>query len=209
MKLIKFVGQTPNTVDVRFDVELTRMDTDKQVRLQVPPTRDPYTMTLRIVASLKKDYTATDVLAKALEGVDVPDGVYAVWFVGEGKETLKFILVADDMALELATPYFAKPQSKPFTAYSYHGTQETCDVHVCNMGTGITNRVHGYVVVDEPTSSVTLSNSITGSLNDGIYCARSNTRTAGYLTFFRMQRGTVMYLRTPTFVQHMGHWIYV
>ena len=144
-------------------------------------------------------------LASALDGIDVPDGTYAVWLLVDCVEKLMFILASGNMAIELVTPEFAKPQSKPFTAYSYYGTQETCDVHVCNMGTGITTRVHGYVVVDEPTSSVTLSNSITGSLNDGIYCARSNTRTAGYLTFFRMQRGTVKYLRTPTFIQHKGY----
>lgn len=37
--------------------------------------------------------------------------------------------------------------------------------------------------------------------------AHGRTRTAGYLTFFRMQRGTVKYLRTPASVKHMGHWV--
>ena len=120
-----------------------------------------------------------------------------------------FILASDNMAIELVTPEYAKPQIKPFTAYIYEGTQETCNVYLCNMGTGTVNRVHGYVVIDEPARSVALSNSITGSLNDGIYCARTNTRAAGYLTFFRMQRGTVKYLRTPAFIQHRGHWVYV
>ena len=200
MKLIKFEGQPSDMVDVKYVVELASMD------MQVDPRN--YT-TISAVTALKKDYSTTDVLASALVGVDVPDGIYAVWLLVNCEEKLMFILVADGMALELVTPKFTKPQSKPYTAYNYKGSQETCLVHVCNMGTDVTNRVHGYVVVDEPTSSVSLSNNITGSLNDGIYCARANTRTAGYLTFFRVQHGTVKYLRTPAFIQHKGHWIYV
>ena len=200
MKLIKFEGQPSDTVDVNYVVELAPMDRTVQPSC--------YT-TISAVTALKRGYTTTDVLASALKGVTVPDGIYAVWLLVDCVEKLMFILVADDMALELATPKFAKPQSKPFMAYNYEGSQETCLVHVCNMGTDVTNRVHGYVVVDEPTSSVSLSNNITGSLDDGIYCARTNTRTAGYLTFFRVQHGTVKYLRTPAFIQHKGHWIYV
>lgn len=208
MKLVKFEGQTTDMVDVKYVVELESMDTctgtDKDTG-----NPSPVTLTLSAVASLKKGYSTADVLASALDGIDVPSGTYAVWILVDCVERLMFILASDNMAIELVTPEFAKPQIKPFTTYIYEGTQETCNVHLCNMGTGTVNRVHGYVVIDEPTRSVALSNSITGSLNDGIYCARTNTRAAGYLTFFRMQRGTVKYLRTPSFVKHKGHWVYV
>ena len=213
MKLIKFEGQTTDMVDVKYVVELESMDTytdtdtDKQAVAQVPPTCDPcpVTLTISAVASLKKGYSTADVLASALDGIDVPDGTYAVWLRVDCVEKLMFILASDNMVIELVTPEFAKPQIKPFTAYIYEGTQETCNVHLCNMGTGTINRVHGYVVINEPTRSVALSNSIAVSLNDGIYCTRTNTRAAGYLTFFRMQRGTVKYLRTPEFIRHNGY----
>lgn len=197
MKFIKFESQTS---DVRYDVELAPIDRQDGSTCH---------MTFGGVTALKSGYSTADVLASALDSVDVPDGIYAVWLLADCKEMLTFILVDGDKATEIATPKFAKPQKKPFMPYNYEGTQETCNVHVCDMGTGITTCVRGDAVVDGATSSVSLSDSITGSLNDGIYCARTNTRTAGYLTFFRVHHGTVKYLHTPAFIQHKGHWIYV
>ena len=204
MKLIKFEGQTTDMVDVKYVVELESMDTytgtDKDTGNPIPVT-----LTISAVASLKKGYSTADVLASALYGIDVPDGTYAVWLLVDCVEKLMFILVADDMALELATPEFVMLQDKYYIDVNYVDMHEMFDVHLCNMGTGVTNFKHGYVRIDEAAQSVALSSGITKELNDGIYCARTHTRAAGYLTFFRMQRGIVKYLRTPEIIRHKGY----
>ena len=196
MKLLKFKGKTSGKVDVKYTVELVHM-----ARQAEPPR----CVTISAVASLGQNHDTSDVLASALYGVDVPTGTYAVRLTVNGIEWLKFILVADDMAIELATPEFVVLQDKPYIVANYVDMHEIFDVHLCNMCTGVTSHVQGYVRIDEVTRSVALSRGITRSLNNGIYCARLYTRLGGYLTFFSVRESTVKYFHTPAFIRHKGY----
>lgn len=196
MKLIKFESQPSDMVDVKYVVELASMDR------QVEPS---CYMTISAVALLDKSCDASDVLVSALKGVDVATGAYAVRLTVDGIEWLKFILVAGDMAIELATPEFVVLQDKPNIDVQYIDVQEVFSVHLCNMGTGVSKLTQGYVTIDKAARSVALSSGITRDLNDGIYCARTYTRIGGHLAFFRKQNDTVEYLHIPAFIKHKGY----
>ena len=196
MKLIKFEGQPSDMVDVKYVVELAPMNR------RVEPSC--YT-TISAVTSLDKNHNTSDVLVSALKGVDVPAGTYAVRLTVNGIGWLKFILAAGDMAIELATPEFVMLQDKPYIDVNYIDVQEIFDVHLCNMGTGVSKHTKGYVTIDKAAQSIKLSSGITRDLNDGIYCARTYTRVGGHLTFFHKQNDTVDYLQIPAFIRHKGY----
>ena len=122
-----------------------------------------------------------------------------------GIEWSKFILVAGDMAIELATPEFVVLQDKPYLDVNYIDVQEMFDVRLCNMGTGVSKRTQGYVTIDKATQSIKLSSGITRDLNNGIYCARTYTRVGGHLAFIHKQNHTVDYLQIPAFIRHKGY----
>ena len=54
-------------------------------------------------------YAAADVLANALDSVDVPDGTYAVKLVVDGINKLIFMHVAGNSAIELVAPRVRHP----------------------------------------------------------------------------------------------------
>ena len=191
MKFFKVNGQTPNTVDVNYTIELASMDS------HVEPC--DYKVIVG-TASLGKDYLTTDVLANALDGVDVPDGTYAVRTAINNISYLTFMLVAGNNATELVTPKFVMLQGKPYISVSYTDMQATCDLLLCNMWTGEVTHASGYVVIDEATRSVTLGSGITRTLSGCTYCANVFTHTGGHLVFFRVQHGAVKYLDAPVFV---------
>ena len=196
MKFFKVSGQTPNTVDVNYTIELASMDS------HVEPC--DYKVIVG-TASLGKDYLTTDVLANALDGVDAPDGIYAVRTVINNISYLTFMLVAGNNAIELVTPKFVMLQGKPYISARYTDVQAMCNLLLCNMGTGEVNLVNGYVVIDEATRSVTLGSGITRTLSDCTYCTNVFTHTGGYLVFFRVYYGTVKYLHAPVFVARRGY----
>ena len=198
MKLVKFEGQTTDMVGVKYVVELEAMGTYMQAG------STSFTAVSGVTA-LKKGYSTADVLVNAMDGVSVHDGTHAVRLTVNGIEWLMFILVADNMAIELVTPEFVMLQDKPYIDVRYVDMQEMFNIHLCNMGTGETNIVRGYVFVDEVAQSVALSNGITRDINDGIYCARTYTRVGGHLAFFHKQNDTVKYLHVPAFVRHKGY----
>ena len=146
-----------------------------------------------------------DVLVNALDSVDVPDGTYAVKLVVDGINKLIFMHVAGNSAIELVAPGFVTLQCEQYSTANYTDMQIHCGVLICNMATGAVTRVQGYVTVDEATRSVALSSDITRSLDDCTYCARVPTYAGSYLEFFRVQHGTVKYLRAPEFVAHKGY----
>ena len=188
-------GRT-STVDVRYVLELASMDNPIDPR--------EYT-TVSGVLALNKGYTTADVLVNALDSVDVPAGTYAVKLVADGINKLIFIHVAGNSAIELVAPGFVTLQCEQYTPANYTDMYIRCGVLICNMVTGAVTRVHGYVTVDEATRSVALSSGITRSLDDCTYCARVPTHAGSYLEFFRVQHGTVKYLRAPEFVAHRGY----
>ena len=196
MKFFKVSGQTPNTVDVNYTIELASMDS------HVEPC--DYKVIVG-TASLGKGYVTTDVLANALDGVDAPDGTYAVRTVMNNISYLTFMLVAGNNAIELVTPKFVMLQDKPYISARYTDMRATCNLFLCNMGTGGVNLVNGYVVIDEATRNVALSSGITRTLSDCTYCANVFTHTGGHLVFFRVQHGTVKYLHAPVFVARRGY----
>lgn len=195
MKFNKFEGRT-STVDVWYVLDLASMDNPVDPR--------EYT-TVSGVTALDKCYATADVLVNALDSVDAPDGTYAVKLVIDGISKLIFMHVAGNSVIELVAPGFVTLQCEQYSTANYTDMQIHCGVLICNMATGAVSRVQGYVTVDEATRSVALSSDITRSLDDCIYCARVPTHAGSYLVFFRVQNGTVKYLRAPEFVTHRGY----
>jgi hypothetical protein len=195
---MKILSQTVRhfTVVVSYTIELAPMD------VRVEPC--DYKVIVG-TASLGKGYVTTDVLASALDAVDVPDGVYAVRTVINNISYLTFMLVAGNNATELVTPGFVMLQGKPHISVSYTDMQATCDLLLCNMWTGEVTHVSGYVVIDEATRSIALSSGITRLLSDCTYCAKVSTCAGSYLVFFRVQHGAVKYLHAPVFVARRGY----